>query len=102
VSDIRRTRPHQYCQMNWRSRQHSRAGSQQTDVEQAKYPSWVITDRRNSMAMQSRNEVRSDLVKRTERLKGDEKEIIVAGDLNILLIFTHTHTHTIGVYSNVI
>jgi len=48
--------------------------------------SWIVSVSRDSMA-QCRNEVRTDLVNRTERLKGVGKEMMIACNFNIFLFF---------------
>ena len=45
---------------------------------------------------QSRNEVRTDLINRTECLKGNGKEMIVAGDVSILLFFAFGRRFSCG------
>jgi len=45
---------------------------------------WVVNVSRDSMA-QCRNEVRTDLANRTERLKGDGEEMMIACNFNIFL-----------------
>jgi len=46
-------------------------------LKKEKCLSWVVSVSRDSMA-QCRNEVRTDLVNRTERLNGDGKETMIA------------------------
>jgi len=55
-------------------------------LKKEKCISWVVSVSRDSMA-QCRNEVRTDLVKRTERLKGDGKEMMIACNFNTFLFF---------------
>jgi len=47
------------------------------ELKKEKCLSWVVSVSRDSMA-QCRSEVRTDLVNMTERLKGDEKEMMIA------------------------
>jgi len=55
-------------------------------LKKQKCLSWVVSVSRDSMA-QCRNEVRTDLVNRTERLKGYGKEMMIAYNFNILWIW---------------
>jgi len=55
-------------------------------LKKEKCVSWVVSVSRDSMA-QCRNEVRSDLINRTERLKGDGKEMMIACNFNLFLVF---------------
>jgi len=55
-------------------------------LKKEKCLSWVVSVSRDSKA-QCRNEVNTDLVNRTERLKGDGKEMVIACSFNIFLFF---------------
>jgi len=56
-------------------------------LKKEKCLSLVVSVSRDSMA-KCRNEVRTDLINRTERLKGDGKEIMIACNLLLLLLLS--------------
>jgi len=62
-------------------------GLNETALKKENCLSWVVSVSRYSMAHQCRNEVRTDLVIRTERLKGDGKEMMIACNFNVFLFF---------------
>jgi len=55
-------------------------------LKKEKCLSWVVSVSRDSMA-QCRNEVLTDLINRTERLKEDGEEMMIACNFNIFLFF---------------